>query len=86
MLVGTKILLFSPGLGLDPSDAAFAAGSVVRPWTPTAVDHFSVMIEIRFSALVKKVGEMNRQTISVAIRNFKRVSSTGIPTAGRCWV
>ena len=57
MLVGTKILLFSPGLGLDPSDAAFATGSVFRPRTPTAVHHFSVMIEIRYSEFVKMTSE-----------------------------
>lgn len=83
---GYQLLTFSPRFGLDPSYAAFAAGTVVGPRTPTAVDHYSVMIEIRYSALVKEVEEMNRQTISVAIRNFKRVSSTGIPTAGGCWV
>ena len=56
---GYQLLMFSPRFGLDPSYAAFAAGSVVRPRTPTAVDHFSVMIEIRYSEFVKEVGKMN---------------------------
>ena len=57
---GYQLLTFSPGFGLDPSYAAFAACSVVGPRTPTAVDHFSVMIEIRYSALVRS--RRNEQT------------------------